>query len=229
MHRATLIALSPVLALQGLWVRLRAARLSEATGPRNGVKGTGPEVRVLITGDSSAAGVGVATQEQALAGRLVHHLAPRYCVHWTLAARCGATAGSTLPRLYALPDAQFDVAVIALGVNDAKNGGSRQRWRTDYAALISLLRTRFGVKRILISGVPQLGEFPLLPAPLRTVLGRRAALFDKDLQQMIAADPDLHYVSLHFPMDPALMASDGFHPGAQVYDSWAQRVAEQIP
>jgi len=224
--RAALMA--PVLVPQVAWVVLRAARLPEAAGPREGVAGEGPDLRLLILGDSSAAGVGVETQDDALAGRLVAHLALHHRVHWRLVARGGATTATALADLEQMPRAQFDVAVIALGVNDAKNGMRRARWRRNYSYLAALLKDRFGVTRIVVSGVPPLGVFPLLPRPLRGVLGARADALDAELRGLVARDPALRYVSMAFPMDRGLMAADGFHPAAPLYDLWAGRVEERI-
>ncbi|KRS12600.1 hypothetical protein XM53_10985 [Roseovarius atlanticus] len=224
--RAALMA--PVLVPQAAWVMMRAARLPEAAGPREGAAGQGAALRLLIVGDSSAAGVGVETQDDALAGRLVAHLAPRFRVHWRLEARGGATTASALADLGRMPRAGFDVAVIALGVNDAKNGMRRARWRRNYSDLVSLLKARFGVTRVVASGVPPLGAFPLLPPPLRGVLGARAAALDAELRALVAQDPALRYAPMEFPLDRRLMAADGFHPAAPLYDLWAGRVAERI-
>ncbi len=224
--RAALMA--PVLVPQAAWVMLRAARLPEAAGPRDGVAGAGADLRLLIVGDSSGAGVGVETQDEALAGRLVAHLAPHARVHWRLEARGGATTTTALADLAQMPDGPFDVAVIALGVNDAKNGMRRARWRRNYSDLVSLLKARFGVTRLVASGVPPLGAFPLLPPPLRGVLGARAAALDAELRALVAQDPALRYVPMEFPLDRRLMAADGFHPAAPLYDLWAGRVAERI-
>ncbi|MEQ8255846.1 MAG: SGNH/GDSL hydrolase family protein [Roseovarius confluentis] len=224
--RAALMA--PVLVPQVVWVVLRAAHLPEAAGPRDGVAGAGPDLRLLIVGDSSGAGVGVETQEDALAGRLVAHLAPHFRVHWRLEARGGATTATALADLAQMPEQPFDVAVIALGVNDAKNGMRRVRWRRNYRDLAARLQERFGVTRIVASGVPPLGVFPLLPRPLRGVLGRRAAALDGELRDLVVQNPTLRYVSMDFPMDRGLMAADGFHPAAPLYDIWAGRVAERI-
>ena len=66
--------LSPLL-IQALLLRKHALRLPEATGARQGSSGEGAPLRVLIIGDSSAAGVGVSTQHDALAGQLAIALA----------------------------------------------------------------------------------------------------------------------------------------------------------
>ena len=71
MSRARLRTLltAPLWLAQGVHVAITTERLPEAAGPRQGRIGAG-RLRLLILGDSSAAGVGVATQDLALAGRL---------------------------------------------------------------------------------------------------------------------------------------------------------------
>src|SRR5262245_30891338 len=96
------LALSPLLVAQALHTRTRVPRLPEAAGARAGVHGQGgARLRLLIAGDSSAAGVGVATQEDALAGQLLPLLSQRCAasVHWTLCARSGLTTAQTLQLL----------------------------------------------------------------------------------------------------------------------------------
>lgn len=65
------LLLLPVLIWQALGVRRRALSLPEPAGPKSETAGTGPVLRPLITGDSSAAGVGVSNQGEALSGQLV--------------------------------------------------------------------------------------------------------------------------------------------------------------
>lgn len=222
------IPLIPLLMLQAAWVAARAARLPEAPGPRAGRAGDGPVLRLLVLGDSSAAGVGAASQDVALAGRLVACLAPHRDVRWVLHARTGATARSTLASLDTLAPGPHDAAVLALGVNDTKNGVSAARWRRDYAALLDALNQRFGVTLCVASGVPPLQRFPLLPRPLRDVLGRRAARLDHELAQLAAARPGVVHLPVGDALDPSGMAEDGFHPGPAVYDRWARGVAAAL-
>lgn len=220
--------LAPVLLVQAIWVAARATRLPEADGPRRGRSGGGLPLRVLVLGDSSAAGVGAAHQDAALTGRLVAHLDADYDVQWVLWAQSGLTTSGMLRMLNTQPAQEFDVAVIALGVNDAKNGMHPTRWQSNYAKLLAQLRRRHGVRRIYASGVPPLGAFPLLPRPLRDVLGTRAARFDTILADLCAGQDGVEHLPFDLPLEPALMAADGFHPGEQVYDIWARRIADAL-
>ena len=220
--------LSPLLAAQALWVRGKAVSLPEASGPRHGTAGSGAPLRVLIAGDSSAAGVGVSEQSQALSGQLTRALSRSCQVHWRLCAATGATTARCHEMLIALPAEPFDVAVTALGVNDVTRLVSHRRFVARQQALLQLLRHRFSVRHILVTGVPPMGAFPLLPHPLRWVLGAQAARMDQALQQMLAQDPTAHHIAVTFPPDPAMAAEDGYHPSAAAYTLWADTMAQAI-
>ncbi|MEO0677142.1 MAG: GDSL-type esterase/lipase family protein, partial [Pseudomonadota bacterium] len=115
------LALSPVLVPQALWTMARASRLPEAAGPRAGRTGAGPPLRLLILGDSSAAGVGAGHQSEALSGHLTGALARDHAVTWRLEAASGATVKTTRRRIAAMEAEDCDAVLIALGVNDTKN------------------------------------------------------------------------------------------------------------
>lgn len=217
------LALAPILVPQALGVRRRALVLPEAAGPRQGVVGQGPRLNLLILGDSSAAGVGATHQGEALAGRLVAELARDFTVQWQLEARTGATSAQTLARLKRLETGPLDAAVTALGVNDLTRQVPLGRWRAQQDAIAQELAQR-GAAIVLRTGVPPMARFPLLPRPLRDVLGAQARRFNAAL----AADSGPGRAMLPFdavPLDPGLMAADGFHPGPALYALWAQALA----
>lgn len=99
MYRIAKFGLAPLLLAQGCRVRRTTPRLPEAAGLRRGEEGAGPGLRLLIVGDSAAAGVGVATQAQALSGRLLTSLVADFRVRWRLVAATGYTAQDVLDRL----------------------------------------------------------------------------------------------------------------------------------
>jgi lysophospholipase L1-like esterase len=212
---------------QGLHLALTATRLPEAEGPRAGRVGAGL-LRLLIAGDSSAAGVGASTQDQALSGRLAQALADLE-PDWRLVARTGATTAALLAHLRALPSVPTDVAVLALGVNDVTRPVPLARWLDAQAALIGHLTGDLGARRVVLTGVPPMGAFPALPRPLRGVLGARAARFDAALAELAARTPAARHLAFDPALlDPGLMASDGYHPGPVLYARWADALARAI-
>lgn len=221
-------ALSPLLLVQALRLRKRALRLPEAAGPRRGTTGAGPPLRLLIIGDSSAAGVGATTQREALAGQLTAALGRRRTVSWQLIASTGATTATTLARLKSDALDPADIVLVILGVNDVTRGGPQAAWLRSHATLRALLRHKTTAQHLYISEIPPLGAFPLLPDPLRWLLGRRAARFGTALAQALEKEPGCSYVQLPDTLDPADMAEDGFHPGPVIYAAWAKELARRI-
>jgi len=223
--------LAPVIAVQGLYVRQTVPILPEPPGPRAGVSGTGRRVRLLILGDSAAAGVGAATQAEALSGQLVTQLAQDRQVDWRLIARSGSTTGDLLAHLRKRPlEAVWDVAVLSLGVNDAIRRCSPTQFAAQQRELIALLQETAGVRLVLLSGLPPVHRFPALPEPLRWYLGTAATQLDRTLAEVAAGETSCAYVGLRAiaELDPAAMASDGFHPGPPVYAVWAAAMADRI-
>ncbi|WP_367646356.1 SGNH/GDSL hydrolase family protein [Ruegeria arenilitoris] len=221
------VPLLPVLAAQALLVRQRAVRLPEPSGAREGRQGRGPRLRLLIAGDSSAAGVGAGTQEQALSGQLVKLLSRQFSVEWRLVATTGHTTGDTIEDLRGI-EGQFDAAVTALGVNDVTRAVSCSRFKRQQAELMRLLTVDLGVRTVIVTGVPQMDRFPALPQPLAWVLGRQSARLDEGLREVIASFPKARHLALHLPDDPALAAVDGYHPSPKAYRLWAEQAARMI-
>ncbi|MBU2980949.1 SGNH/GDSL hydrolase family protein [Lentibacter algarum] len=225
---AAKLALSPLLAAQALYVMRTAQLLPEPEGPRSGTAGSGPKHRLLILGDSSVAGVGASHQSQALSGQLPPLLVPHLALEWQLIARTGATSKSTLRTLENLPEQRFDTAFVGLGVNDVTRLTSPSTWLKQQHALHALLHGKFGVKRILRSGLPPMHRFPLLPQPLRYVLGRDAKRLDTLLAKLCAADSALIHIPLNLPFEPRYVAADGYHPSEAAYAKWAQIIAQHL-
>ncbi len=220
-------SLGPVLLLQGLWVRMRTPRLPEAAGPRRGRTGSGPGLRLLVLGDSSAAGVGVASQSEALLGQLTQALGRFYTVDYRLEARTGATTAEAIDTLTRRGWGTFDAVVTALGVNDLTAGRKPAAWRADKKRLIDSLRARLNPRIILLSGLPPVHLFPALPQPLRWYLGTGARAYNVSLEALARAN-DALFLPLDFSLDIALMAADGFHPGRGIYREWGRRAADRL-
>lgn len=227
-HKAAALLLAPLLWAQGRHVRRVTPRLPEPVGPRQGVAGECAPLRLLIVGDSSAAGVGAATQAEALAGQLTSLLAQHFHVSWRLIANTGDDVQALMGRLSALPADDFDVALVAVGVNDVTAGTSPKQWRRQVSQLGECLQSRFAVQRLLLTPVPPMHAFPALPQPLRWYLGRQADELNRELYEVAEQATGWELAEPGFPLSAELMASDGFHPGAAAYTLWAEQVALAI-
>ena len=156
------------------------------------------------------------------------------CVDWQIAARTGLRTRDIAPALAGLLRSNdgvagreavpcYDLALVALGVNDATALQSASAFRRDVQALRILLREKHGIGRILWSGLPPIHRFPALPQPLRAVLGRKARELDAVLREW-GAD----YVAMPARLDDAWIADDGFHPGPLAYAAWAAQLRRPL-
>jgi lysophospholipase L1-like esterase len=218
----SLALLAPVLARQGGRVRRTTPRLPEAAGPRSGeIGGSGTPLRLLVVGESTAAGVGAADHREGLTGQAATRLAAETGrpVRWRVIGRNGATAGSLRERLEAHNgELEADLAVVALGVNDTLRLTAPARWTWNLRELVYLLRDACGPIPILIAGVPPVGRFPGLPQPLRGVLGMRAAVLDRAAARLAGTMDGVHHVAVPLPRGADdLFCGDRIHPSPAGY------------
>ncbi|MEO5734031.1 MAG: SGNH/GDSL hydrolase family protein [Rubrivivax sp.] len=226
------LMLTPLLVVQALATRARMPRLPEPDGDRYGVvgaRGAAP-IKLLIVGDSSAAGVGVPAQADALAGRLAERLAQTLPlqVHWRLLARSGITTAQALQFLDAHDAPAADVAVVVTGVNDVVDQIPSSRAVAARDALANGLRTRWGVRHVVFAPLPPVGQFHGLPQPLRWIAGTDADRHNAALLRWAAQRSDVSVVTMAVSLNRGVMASDGFHPGAPVYRYCANAIALHI-
>lgn len=221
------------------------AKAQPAGGPLHGESpGPGPVLRLAVLGDSSAAGFGAPDHATALAGQLATALAAGLgrTVSWRVAARGGATARTVTALLPRLTDPATgwrpDLVVVAVGVNDTTRLRRPAAFQRDITHLVTTLRATLATPPapglsvpvpVLLSGLPPVHRFPVLPAPARWLFGSHARRLDRRLAAVAAELPGTHHLPVgDIPMDqPGLFASDGFHPAPPAYRIWAGLLAGQ--
>jgi lysophospholipase L1-like esterase len=221
-----------VCLIQALHLRRRTPRLA---APADIAWGTihrdGMVIRVLVVGESSAAGVGVRTHRDGLAAQIAHTLAEQLncSVQWHAVGTVGATAARTvnaMATLESLPNAE--IAVLALGANDTLRMSSPVKWRRQLQHLVELLRARVNCRVVVLSPVPPLWSFRSLPVPLRGVWGAQAFVLDRLSRHLARQNRDVVYVSVPLPDQAAMLCEDRFHPSAAGYAFWGQRLAQAV-
>ena len=227
--------LAPVLLVQGRRMFRTMPRLRPPTGDATGAAGEGAPLRLLVVGDSAAAGYGADTLDQALPGRLAGGFAARgRRVTWSMFARFGSTAAKTRAFIAKQEPFDVDLVVLSLGINDVIGGASQAAFLRDVQGLTADLHARFGGPLVVASGLPPVGDFPALPQPMRFVIGRQRDRYDAALHAWADAAEGVVYVPTGFTGEGPyregevtageLMAADGFHPGPLIYHEWARRV-----
>lgn len=227
--------LFPLLTFQGRRARAKIPRFAPPEGEPEGLEGgEGREdaapLRLLVTGESTAAGVGAMKQADAMGAQVSRALARSLGrpVEWCAKGHPGQVAAEV--RSWAesnLPREPRDVAIVILGVNDTTRLTSLSAWRAELAAIAEVIRERTGAGLVVLTGVPPLERFPGLPAPLSWLLGLRARAMRAVQSDLARTEPTIGFAPVLRPM-PYDFSEDLFHPGGAGYAAWAAMTAGRI-
>ena len=233
--RALFWFLLPFTLPQALHLRKNAPRFKDAQGPKKDTVGAGPDMRMLAIGDSIIAGVGAPTLEQALVGQTAEALAKQTnrTVRWTMLGRTGANLETAERRLFpklAKPpyDQPYDAIIVSMGVNDVTALRRTRDWRTRLRAFLTTLSEHSPNAVIALAGLPPLHIFPLLPQPLRFVIGLRGRTFDRIAQDVCSTLPNVVHVPVQFEPGPSRFSEDGYHPSVESYREFGQGMSEAL-
>ncbi len=223
--RLIALALAPVLVVQGMRLRRVIPRLPDAASPWEGTVAGPDPIRLLVLGDSTAAGVGAPTQDEALPGNLARALAEATDrgAYWRAIGENGATARDLRERYLddALRDS-YDVVFLSIGANDAVRVRSREAFRRDLRVLLRRLRSASPRAAILVSNLPAFYRFTSLPEPLRSVLYLHSQSLETAARQVVRLEPGVEMSPAPPPYNEGFFATDAFHPSPQGYRDWVR-------
>ena len=231
MRRIAFWASLPFLVPQALWLRKTAVRFSDALGPRNGFVGDAPRKQLVAVGDSIIAGVGAPTLAEALVGQTAAALSNRLGtgIDWQASGQTGQTSTGLLgTQLDRLPNTNADYVIVSIGVNDITRVERTSTYCRNISNIAARIRARYPRAITGFAGLPPLGEFPLLPQPLRAALGLRAAIFNDALSTLLEDIPGAIFIPVEFDASPGMFADDGFHPSPLGYEAFGNVVAEAL-
>lgn len=214
--------------------------------PAGSVRGP-TALRLLVFGDSTTAGVGVDSADDALptvvAGLMAD--ARQRPVHVTSygwsGARIADLVRDQLPRAMqplragesepVLPAA--DLILVVIGANDATNRTPTWRFRTSLRTLLAQIRHDAPAARVVLAGIPGFrGALPHLE-PLVFLTDRYAALLRR-IQRHEAEAANVAFADLarhagpRLRGRPAALSVDFFHPSAYGYAVWGDVIAAAV-
>ncbi|KQT86367.1 SGNH/GDSL hydrolase family protein [Aurantimonas sp. Leaf443] len=232
-------ALIPVYVVQGLSVRRRTERMPPPAGPARGRVGPADEagghtslaaIRLLVLGDSSAAGVGVDDVSECLAPRLAERLfaLTGKTVSWRMAGSNSAISAEV--RDHVVPNIErepFTHIVLMVGTNDAKNFHRAGRFKRGFGTLLYALRARWPEARIVWSPPVDFLRVPALPRGLAKVLELRAAMVRR-VGTRLCVERGVVPATTIPRVEPAGFSRDGFHASAAGYTYVAGHLAAYV-
>ena len=223
MTRLPAVLLAPIVLVQGRRLRRSIPRMAPAA-PRSGGSRAAEAVRVLVVGDSSAVGTGVAETADAMAGQLARRIPDP--VAWRVVGDNGLRSDEVLEKyLGQALDTPSDLIVVMVGWNDCLQLRSARAFGETTGELLDALRNANPQASIVLVATPQFGRFAVYPQPLRAVLGAHDAGHTR-AAAALAASHDIHLVD---GFDGVHVSSDRFHPDATGYARLADAVVAALP
>lgn len=241
---AVMLPLLPFMYLHGKRIIESVPKLPDAKGPEGRVPGPeGRSLHLLVIGESTMSGVGVATHEEGFTGALARTLGAgwRTGVQWKVYARSGFTLRKLKAEVLPLiEENEVDLIVVGMGGNEAFKMNTPAGFRRDMQAVIDDLRAKFGPDvPICFPNMPPIKEFPAFTPLMKFTLGNMVEYFGEELTDLIQDQPNLHYneeiirlahwtKALNMENDPKAFFSDGVHPSGLTYTTWGTDFARFI-
>lgn len=190
----------------------------------------GDDLRLLVVGDSTAAGFGVSRLSDALAGCLARDLAEvaGWPVSWTVAGQFGASARRIRHRILPAVGDGHDIAVLLAGTNDAVAEVDDGSWVDDLDAIVNDLTQRS--RWLVVVGTPPFTHFPGLPRMLACELADRGRRLDHLTEAVCRRHAQTVWLSVaDTDLGPESFAADRFHPSPVGYRRLARAVMATLP
>ncbi|MCU1452505.1 MAG: family lipase, partial [Acidimicrobiales bacterium] len=205
-----------VLAAQVVWVvRRKLPTLTEldVSGPLAGHLAGAP-VRMVALGDSTLTGPGLETPADVWIRQALAEIDVGRPVDLVSLARGGSRAADVRRRVDEAVAVGADLAVIAVGANDAIHGTPPARFAADLDATISQLLDHVAV--VAVANLGDLGNLARVPRPLTAVLRRRSRTICRRIEDVVARHEravllDVTTSNVGF-RDRSVFAADLFHP-----------------
>ena len=230
--RLASLTLTPVFLAQAAWVIRRLPALPDARKPWSGALAGPDPIRLLVVGDSTAAGVGVTEQEDGLPGNIARELKHRFTrgTEWRVVAETAVdTRGLVTRHLDGLTEAAADLIFVTVGSSDAIKLRPQSAFARDLTALLECLRKSSPDALILVSQLPRFAQLKQFAEPLKSGLARNSALLDATLIAVVSPMHGVRAVATPPIYPPGTLSEDGLHPNARGYRDWIDHAFVGVP
>ena len=184
----------------------------------------GEPLRVVAVGDSTLTGPGLRTPDEIWLRRAFAGIDIGRSVEIVSLAVGGDRVCDVRRRLEDSCELPADLAVLAVGGNDALHGTPARRFATDLDAVLETLLAQ--VSLVAVANIGDLGSIARIPPPLTRLARRRGRAFGRRIEDAVARHErtmllDITSVDAHF-RDRSLFSPDLFHPTSAGHSLWAQ-------
>ncbi|MEM6346434.1 MAG: SGNH/GDSL hydrolase family protein [Bacteroidota bacterium] len=238
------LPLLPLMYFEGKRIKRQVPDLPEAKDPAGLVRlvRAGRQIKLLVIGESTIAGIGVQTHEEGFSGSLAKALGRFYQaeVDWKVYAKSGYAVKRIREEIVPMiSEKEADLIVLGIGGNDAFELNTPWGWNKEVKLLLQKLRGRFPKTPIVFCNMPPIKSFPAFTPIIKSSIGNLGEIFGQNLAALIKDWPKVYYhakvlrldswnAQFGFDYTPDDYFSDGVHPSKIAYQTWAQDIADMI-
>lgn len=223
-----LLPFFPYLYWKGKRLRTQVQRLPQHSNYLH-LKTEQGSKKLLVIGESTAAGVGASGPEKTFAACLFEQGQVKFSV--LNLGKNGLKAGG-LNRLlaHAKPDipASFDQVIILIGANDCFKFTPPNKFYQELSRFIDIFEGTETTQTILIPTIPPVNHFPAIPYILRLFLGVHRYILTQEIQKLDKKISKLQFIEWKSGFTADFFASDGIHPSDLGYQIMAQEAFKQL-
>jgi lysophospholipase L1-like esterase len=188
------------------------------------------DIRLLALGDSYTIGEGVSPDARwpVRLAELLHSAGFRVNTP-TIVARTGWTTAELSAGIDAAsPASDFDLVTLLVGVNDQYRGLAGAEYRADFHVLIRRAIGFAGGRAgcVVVLSIPDWSVTTFADGRDRAQIAAEIDAFNeinyREAQRAGAAYLDITTSSRRAAADASLIADDGLHPSAAMYEEWAR-------
>lgn len=146
---------------------------------------------------------------------------------WTTADLIGAIGRSNIDNK------KFNFVTLLIGVNDQFQGKSQSVYRTQFAQVLNtaINFANGDTSKVFVLSIPDYGVTPFAAgqdAVIGPLIDQFNAINKDESNKRGVNYLDITDISRDAAMDPSLIAVDGLHPSAKMYNKWIQRLEPMV-
>ena len=213
--QAKLYPVLPFLIFQAIQIRKMRPlppALSESLTLGNGTR------KLLILGESTAAGVGASAQKFTLAGQFFQHLGSEFQVKnlGKNGLRVSQVTSHFKEELNSI-QGKYEGIFLFLGANDCFKLTNPKIFRIELEKLILDLKNRFSPEWIYLADIPPVQLFPAFPKQMQYFLNSQRAFLQKEMISISQNQKDVLFDKITLDITSDFFASDLIHPSDAGY------------
>lgn len=196
------------------------------------ILGTGPALRYIAAGDSTAVGAGASQTDKTYPYEIFTELSKTHQIFYKNIAVGGYRTADVLEKqVDQIIAYKPDIVTISMGGNDATHLKPADEIISNYKTIIGRLEQGTSAK-IYITAIPNFNGATLLPWFFVRLLEFRTKYLNPELLKL--GNDRVKIVNIHgfgdyaLPDHKALFSTDNFHPGDRGYENWTAAFLEKI-